>query len=50
MVSRKKHEVLYCIEDNGIGISPNYNEKIFEIFHRIDPDKYKGEGVGAYNC
>ena len=37
---------LYCIEDNGIGISPQYQNKIFEIFHRLEPEKSEGEGIG----
>ena len=40
-----KHSV-YCMADNGIGISENYLEKIFEIFHRLDPDRCEGDGLG----
>ena len=43
---RKKGEVLYCVEDNGIGISEKYHEKIFGIFHRLDPKAGTGEGLG----
>lgn len=36
---------IYCIEDNGIGIAPEHHENIFELFHKLDPDK-SGEGLG----
>ncbi len=37
---------IYCIEDNGIGIAKEHQKKIFEIFHRLNPDQTKGEGLG----
>ncbi len=36
---------IYCVEDNGIGIDPEYAERIFEMFHQLDP-KVSGEGLG----
>ena len=39
-------ELLYCVEDNGIGISKEYHEKIFGIFHRLNPKNETGEGLG----
>jgi len=40
----------YChiaISDNGIGFEPKYNEKIFEVFYRLNSHKkYKGTGIG----
>ena len=36
-----------CIEDNGIGISQENQEKIFEIFYRVS-DKSIGSGLGLY--
>lgn len=40
-----KKSIIYCIEDNGIGISNNYQKKIFDIFQKLNQDK-AGEGIG----
>jgi signal transduction histidine kinase len=37
---------IYCVEDNGIGIAHEHQKKIFEIFHRLEPENLKGEGMG----
>ena len=42
----EQNQVIYCIEDNGIGIAPEHQKKIFEIFHRLDPSEIPGEGLG----
>ncbi len=50
MISGKKEEgqVVYCVEDNGVGIAEIHKEKIFEIFHRLNPtdNSVTGEGLG----
>lgn len=34
------------IEDNGIGISPEYQEKVFNRFYRVDDSRSQTEGYG----
>ena len=50
MLSGKKEDghIVYCLEDNGIGIAEKHMDKIFEIFHRLHPgdSDVTGEGLG----
>jgi len=41
-----KRQSIYCIEDNGVGIAPEHQAKIFEIFQQLDPGTTTGEGLG----
>jgi signal transduction histidine kinase len=38
-------EVIYYVQDNGIGVAPQYREKIFGLFEKLDP-AVEGTGVG----
>jgi signal transduction histidine kinase len=38
--------IRYGVEDNGIGIAAECRDRIWEIFHRLNPDESPGEGLG----
>jgi PAS domain S-box-containing protein len=44
--SIRGRESLFCVEDNGVGIAPENQFKIFEIFNRLNPKENAGEGLG----
>ncbi|MBT29563.1 MAG: hybrid sensor histidine kinase/response regulator [Thalassobius sp.] len=44
-------EWIFSVKDNGIGINPNFHDRIFKLFKRLHTKReYSGNGIGLTLC
>jgi signal transduction histidine kinase len=48
--TRRNDEICFAVQDNGIGIKPEHQARIFELFRRLHGVEYPGIGVGLPLC
>ena len=43
--SKREGETVFYVRDNGIGIEPRYQDQVFRLFEKLDPNS-EGTGIG----
>jgi PAS domain S-box-containing protein len=49
-VEKTANDWLFSFKDNGLGFEPQYKERIFGIFQRLQTDRSTGNGIGLAIC
>jgi light-regulated signal transduction histidine kinase (bacteriophytochrome) len=48
--TRVEHEWVVAVHDNGPGIAPEFQARIFQVFKRLHGKEYPGSGLGLAFC